>query len=378
MTTEQDDWARIGRRVGPADRAAAEAGVRAAYRLAGLAEPRAVVWCESPLVAAAAALQLTSGTDGLTGPLAERARVRARRLLAEHGFVAPGSGERTGLPEASVRDLVRTGPWQRARGRLVAELGRAGWSERWTSASGALWPRLHGLTQRICDAVVDGLTGPEAQAGVRPDHERSAVRLVLLDAVPGQQDAAWLAALADDPELAGHRAVARSAGWWWPYTEVALLVERPVALELDEAGRLHRGDGPALAYADGFALHAWRGMPVPGSLFARLADLTVEEIRAEPNAAVRRVMLEHFGHDRYLAESGGRAVHRDETGVLWRIELPGDEPLVMVEVTDSTPEPDGSRRVHWLRVPPGTGTAREGVAWTFGLPPEAYRPRSQT
>ncbi|WP_042379230.1 DUF6745 domain-containing protein [Streptacidiphilus melanogenes] len=374
MGTERDDWARIGLRVAPAERAEAEAGVRAAYRRAGLAEPRAVVWCDSPLVAAAAALQLTGSTAEMTGPEAERAGVRARRLLGEHGFASHGGESLV----TSVRDAVRTAPWQRARARLVGRLGQAGWSERWTSTAGELWPRLHGLGQRIRDAVVDALAGAEAGQAVPSDGARSAVRLALLDAVLGQQDAAWLAALADDEELAGLAAVARSAGWWWPYAEVVLLAERPVVLDLDEAGRLHRGDGPALAYPDGFALHAWRGMPVPASLFARLATLTVEEIREEGNAEVRRVMLEHFGYDRYLAESGAQPLGRDETGVLWRIQLPGDEPLVMVEVVNSTPEPDGTNRVYWLRVPPSTRSAREGVAWTFGLSVEEYQPQSQT
>ncbi|MER0246295.1 DUF6745 domain-containing protein, partial [Streptomyces sp. HSW2009] len=67
-----------------------------------------------------------------------------------------------------------------------------------------------------------------------------------------------------------------------------------------------------------------------------------------------------------------------ETGVLWRIELAGDEAVVMVEVVNSTPEPDGSSRTYWLRVPPRTTTAREGVAWTFGLPAEEYEPQRQT
>ena len=39
----------------------------------------------------------------------------------------------------------------------------------------------------------------------------------------------------------------------------------------------------------------------------------------------------------------------------------------MVEVVNSTPEPDGSRKTYFLRVPPTIGTAREAVAWTFGL-----------
>ncbi len=141
---------------------------------------------------------------------------------------------------------------------------------------------------------------------------------------------------------------------------------------------MDRADGPALAFPDGFALHAWRGMPVPGAFLAELTTLTPERIRAEENAELRRVMLEFYGYDRYLAESGARPVDRDETGVLWRIDLPDDEPVVMVEVVNSTPEPDGTHRTYWLRVPPRTRTARQGVAWTFGMAEEGYTPVLET
>lgn len=50
----------------------------------------------------------------------------------------------------------------------------------------------------------------------------------------------------------------------------------------------------------------------------------------------------------------------------------------MVEVVNATPEPDGTRRTYWLRVPPQTRTAKEGVAWTFGLDPADYQPLTQT
>ncbi len=52
--------------------------------------------------------------------------------------------------------------------------------------------------------------------------------------------------------------------------------------------------------------------------------------------------------------------------------------VVMVEVVNSTPEPDGTSRTYWLRVPPATRTAREGVAWTFGVGAEIYEPLQQT
>jgi hypothetical protein len=119
-------------------------------------------------------------------------------------------------------------------------------------------------------------------------------------------------------------------------------------------------------------------MPVPRDFLDELTRLTPERIRDEENAELRRVMLEHYGYDRYLEESGAVPVHRDEAGVLWRVRLVGDEDVVMVEVVNSTPEPDGTHRTYWLRVPPSTRTAQEGVAWTFGLDAEAYEPLQQT
>ena len=50
----------------------------------------------------------------------------------------------------------------------------------------------------------------------------------------------------------------------------------------------------------------------------------------------------------------------------------------MVEVVNSTPEPDGSRKTYFLRVPPTITTAREAVAWTFALGAGEYRPAVET
>lgn len=40
-----EKWTRIGLNTDPADRPRAEAGIRSAYRAAGLAEPERIVWC---------------------------------------------------------------------------------------------------------------------------------------------------------------------------------------------------------------------------------------------------------------------------------------------------------------------------------------------
>lgn len=340
--TEQKRWRAVAAATGPGDRARAEAGVRLAYRRAGLREPGRIVWARSPLEA----VRLLSGTP------------------AEDGEALPPTGP-------SVRDAVRNRPVAAERARLHTRLGPTGWSDHWRTTGADLWETTRPLVDRVRTGIVEALTPDDRRAETR-------IRLLLLDAVLGQHDAAWLSVLDTAPGLDGLTEVARTAGWWWPYQDVAIITERPTQLHRDEAGRLDRGDGPALAYSDGFALHAWRGLPVPGEFLDSLGTLTPEQIRNEENAELRRVMLEYYGYDRYLEKSGARPVHRDGTGVLWRIELPGDEDAVMVEVVNSTPEPDGTSRTYWLRVPPTTRTAREGVAWTFGLSAEEYDPLRQT
>ncbi|MFH9692138.1 DUF6745 domain-containing protein [Streptomyces globisporus] len=329
-----NSWRSVAAATGRADRAAAEAGVRRAYRTAGLAEPDRIIWAASP-----------------------RAAVGTVEKLTDAG--------------RSVREEVRTRPWADERRRMYDELGPAGWSALWSATGAQLWETTAALAERIRTGVV-------ADLAPRPQDE-GAVRLVLLDAVLGQHDAAWLAAFdGHGDRLAGLADVARNAGWWWPYEKAVVITERPDVLHRDEAGRLDHGEGPALAYGDGFALHAWRGMPVPAAFLDELSSLTSERIRAEENAELRRVMLEYYGYDRYLTESGAEPVHHDETGILWRIALDGDEDVVMVEVVNSTPEPDGTNRTYWLRVPPTTRTAKDGVAWTFGLEGAAYAPVRQT
>lgn len=326
LAVAAEEWLAYGLMSTPAERAEAEAGVRLAYELAGLAPPEQFQWYDSPLAGARAAAAVTD--------------------------------------QACVRAQVRTAPWAAARAALTRDLGASGWSRHWTASAQLTW-------QLLGDRLITPLR-------TRLAAELGDDRLVLLDAVHGQHDAAWLGAFPATPGLAGLADVARRAGWWWPYERLAILTERPVALHRDNLGRLHHGDGPALHYPDGWGLYAWRGMPIPPDVAARLPHLTIADIQGEENAEVRRVMLEYFGFERYLRDSGATKVHADESGVLWRVVIPGDEPLTMVEVINSTPEPDGTRRTYFLRVPPRTSTAKEGVAWTFGLTEDEYQPLAQT
>jgi len=205
----------------------------------------------------------------------------------------------------------------------------------------------------------------------------------------GQHDAEWLGfyeffrevvgLVPQTDKLLGLIACAKEIGWFWPHEKICWATPRPVALHRDDRGRLHNPAGLAIAYPDGWGLYAWHGTRVLAQVILSPESLTIAQITAEQNAEVRRVMLERFGQDRYIRESGAILLHQDDWGQLYRAEIVGDEPLVMVKMVNSTPEPDGSFKDYWLRVPPTMQTAHQAVAWTCGFNrAEDYAPVKQT
>ena len=226
--------------------------------------------------------------------------------------------------------------------------------------------------------------------------------------------ASWIAYVAfirdvlgwDDPVLDRFtidEQLAHSCGWVWWHENVLSISDRPNVIHRDDQGRLHCADGPAIAYRDGWAIHALHGVVVPADIIEQPASITIARITAEENSEVRRIMIDRYGADRYLLDSGASIAHRDATGILYRKDVPDDEPIVMVRVLNSTPEPDGvlSRdeaiatfgdaakaalhaprdarfKAYFIRVPPDLRTAHEAIAWTFGLRGEDYHPAIET
>lgn len=122
----------------------------------------------------------------------------------------------------------------------------------------------------------------------------------------------------------------------------------------------------------------WRGVSISERVVFKPETITAAEVLAEPNAEVRRVMLDRMGLDRFLAEA--RATVRDEDTdpggkrQLVAVDLPGDEALVCVIVHC----PSTARR-YLIRVPPTMQTCRDAVAWTAGFDKaEDYQPVKET
>jgi len=205
--------------------------------------------------------------------------------------------------------------------------------------------------------------------------------------VYGSHDAGWLSFydfflqefdLECCKKLEGLIELSRHCGWWIPCEEVCILQHKPSEIHMDEENRLHNDQGAAIKYRDGYSVYAVHGVRVPADIIEDRSSITVARIEAEENAEVRRVMIEFYGLEKYVLDSGAKEIHKDEFGILYRKELNDDEPIVMVKVVNSTPEPDGSFKDYFLRVPPEIETAQSAVAWTFGVDEDEYAPLAET
>ena len=199
----------------------------------------------------------------------------------------------------------------------------------------------------------------------------------------GAHDAHWLGYYSyfgevlrlDISPLDGLMRLARLIGWWCPYERAVIVTPLPTSLHRDARGRLHCADALAIGYRDGWGVYAWHGVRVPERVILRPDELTTAEVLGERNAEIRRVMIERIGMERIMDRA--EVVSTDARGRLLRLSFDDDEPVVAVEVEDAT-EHDGMRRRYLLRVPPYMQTARDAVAWTWGMTRDEYVPEVET
>jgi hypothetical protein len=339
-------WAAIRRSTASADRGAAEEGVRLACHAAGLKPPARFVWCDSPLAMFEAARRPSRADGGNVKSVLMRrlrrqlaARVRARlhkRVLAViDRAVNPADALVIAATEAvmlriSDEDLSLLARIRRGDPLTLGLLGRQGFR--------------------------DNAIGPHELSWLAPyDYIREVLGLE-----------------AETAALAGLWQVARSVGWLQCHEYTCWLAERPDILRGDAAGRLHSANGPALRFRDGWSVWAWKGVEVPQWMIEQPEKITLACIDGETNVQVRCCMIEIMTPQRYVALGGAVRIAEDETGILWRRSWLAADAWAAVEVINATPEPDGTRKHFFLQVPANMRTARDAVAWTYGLRPDVY------
>lgn len=359
-------WAAVHLSCKPADRSAAEDSVCLAYRAAGLKAPERIVWCGGPVDIAA---QLaTVSTDAVIGPnvraelycelqkkVSTLAEIFWKEVILAATKFAPQAGVRTASDEYETCKRVAEGIHRLVRCGTDDHFFRVGVRARHVMLRLRGRPRL--LPRWSFDEIA---IGPSQFASI-------AVYEYLHDELPWKDVTA---------PLRGLWRIGASAGWIVPHERVCWISDRPSLLRTDTRGRLHCADGPALSYRDGWSACAWKGVPVPAWMIEHPERITCATLANTFDPILRNSMIDMMTPKRFVQSGIPLRVSEDECGVLWRKQWRYRGTTVgswtAVEVVNGTAAPDGTRKHYFLRVPTRMQTAREAVAWTYGLTAQEY------
>lgn len=150
--------------------------------------------------------------------------------------------------KASVWDGVMENAWASIRSGADGKARVSAWKNLWEVLQKPIWENIATPIGECVKACAGG--NPQASGY-------------------GQHDAYWLSfyayfreveGMAEETEqLTGLLDLAKSAGWFTPHAKVCWISERPSKLSLNDKGKLHASDGPAVAYPDGWGIYATDG-----------------------------------------------------------------------------------------------------------------------
>jgi len=357
-TTLRSEWLDHALSTAPADRQASEDAIAGLYALVGRPRPT-FTWVDSPAAASPPPsaglrsdrlLPLESLVASLLSALRDRLdrRIGARRT----SYVQPPdplAALRSGLPLGTVLEAGVRDPLHRTAAESVAGAIRAAIPERsglvWYGQHEAAWVAHYDVHRRIGSTVF------------------------------GADDLVQLELWAT---------IARSCGWWWPREGECVVAERPAVVHVEPVAgsaygesRVHREDGPAVVFRDGWSVYAWHGTAVPSWV---VESPTADLIAAEPNVEVRRCAIERLGWAEFIDQAGLTLVSSSpdpgNPGSELRLyDLPhhrwGSRTRLLLAVNGSV-ERDGTRRRYGLRVPPWFDDPIDAAGWTYGLTGPQY------
>lgn len=369
-------WKDIGRSAGRTNKSFCELGVRLAYAAARRKMPQ-IVWFNSPQALVLARGALTESALGYWIPEIQdqrHARQQVKDLsvrTTDPDLIVDVRGEL----EIPLRTLI----WQNIGSVIVESVwhNTAGQPLAFARAQNSALESL--ATARLSSApLVPRLPSAEEfrDFGIHDAHQLASLEFYrdictnksvspigkLINGVSDNSNA-----------LKPLLLVAQNAGWYAAYGKYFFACVKPERIVLNEHGVLHNPAGPAVQYPDGWCVFAIHGVPVPEKVILQPDKITIADIDANTNPLARGLMAERYGLVRYWHDKRAYPVHQDEFGTLYALDEERSQ-RKMVHVVNATPEPDGTFRDYFLRVPPEITTARAAVAWTFDLKQDEFNP----
>lgn len=166
-----------------------------------------------------------------------------------------------------------------------------------------------------------------------------------------------------DSEILAHwETISRNCGWWASYGETTICLEKPMVQSLDERQNLHREDGPAIEFGDGFGPYLLEGHRVDYQLVMRPETQTIRQIDGETNGDIRAIRIQRFGWVRYLKESGAKCIDRRHNEIENTKEALMEAPSGEKRLIATCP----TGRTFAMGVPPTVNTCLEAQQWLAG------------
>lgn len=145
---------------------------------------------------------------------------------------------------------------------------------------------------------------------------------------------------------------------WWPFESEIIACERPCRIEVNQAGRLHRLEGFAIEYRDGYGLCFVDGVSLNKEIVFHPDKLKPQNIKEEKNAEKRRAMLLVYGLLRYIKDTDSKPLDSRPGEVLF--EENGQKFLICT---------DGSTgRIYELPVSNNVNNCKEAQESLSGMP----------
>lgn len=309
--------------------------VDAVYRAGGLEPPRRLLTAASPLGGCllAGLLKYKSTVDQVRAQVWEQVRDQVGEQVAEQ--VRDQFGEQVW---AQVRDQVRDQVGEQVREQVRAQFADQVGEQVWEQVGEQVWAQ-------VADQVWTDLRCGVFDAGWVQFYE-------------------WFNEHYATNKLAAYAALSRSCHGAMFYKDVCIIIDRPLAYSFNEDGELHNESGPAIEYRDGWKVYAINGVRLPGDIIESPESITVERIKAEGNAEIKRIMRERYGDARYLQDIGATVVDMDAVPVdghnpadsrsISRALMQDDEGARFLVGSDGS-----TSRVYVMRVPPTAQTCAE-------------------
>ena len=273
-----------------------------------------------------------------------------------------------------VWEQVRDHVWEQVGGQVKNQVGDQVGSQVWEQVYDQVW-------EQVWDQVNASLF-KDAKDGLNNDGMSSLWCSFTSFATYFRDVCGW-----GDVEilekLAINETLIKSCGWTWWHPNVFVISDRPEHINRDTQGRLHSLTKSAIRYRDGWELFYIHGVHLNESqkyIVTNPELITVTGIESETNTEVRRVMMERYGYERYMQDCNAvivDSIPEDHpiiglrTARLLRKDIMDDEPIIYIDVLNSTPEEDGSVKRYMLRVDPyaydgeASSKCRAALASTF-------------